>query len=53
MANLKVPGDLLQRVQRVARQFGVTRTAATIALLGEGLKAAHKLGVGTAGRTKR
>jgi len=44
LVNLKVPADLLTRVHRVARQLGVTKTAAIIALLNEGLAEARKRG---------
>ncbi|MFI5364496.1 MAG: hypothetical protein ACHQ4J_02630 [Candidatus Binatia bacterium] len=47
LANLKVPADLLLRVHGVARELGVTKTAATIALLNEGLQAARRHGVGS------
>lgn len=42
LVNLKVPADLLARVHRVARQLGVTKTSAIIALLNEGLAEARK-----------
>ena len=55
LVNLKVPADILQRVHAVARKLGVTKTAAIIALLNEGLTEAHKRGVGAASvrRAKR
>lgn len=37
LVNLKVPADVLRRVHDVANQLGVTKTAAVIALLNEGL----------------
>ena len=46
LVNLKVPADILQRVHQLAYKLGVTKTAAIIALLNEGLQAAHKRGVG-------
>jgi hypothetical protein len=46
LVNLKVPADILLRVHQLARKLGVTKTAAIIALLNEGLQAAHKRGVG-------
>jgi hypothetical protein len=46
LVNLKVPADILERVHRLARTLGVTKTAAIIALLNEGLQQAHKRGVG-------
>jgi hypothetical protein len=42
MVNLKVPADTLQRVHEFARKLGVTKTAAIVALLNEGLHAAEK-----------
>ncbi len=50
LVNLKVPADLLARVHRVARQLGVTKTSAIIALLNEGLAEARKRGGASAGR---
>ncbi len=51
LVNLKVPADLLSRVHRVARQIGVTKTSAIIALLNEGLDEARKRkGSSTTGR---
>lgn len=41
LVNLKVPADLLNRVHRVARELGATKTEAIIALLNEGLAAAR------------
>jgi hypothetical protein len=46
LVNLKVPGDLLARVHQLARRLGVTKTAAIIALLNEGLNAAYRRGMG-------
>jgi hypothetical protein len=46
LVNLKVPADLLARVHQLARQLGVTKTAAIIALLNEGLEAAYARGLG-------
>ena len=46
LVNLKVPADVLVRVHQLARRLGVTKTAAIIALLNEGLQEAHKRGVG-------
>lgn len=45
LVNLKVPADILLRVHQLARKLGVTKTATIIALLNEGLQAAHKRGV--------
>jgi len=50
LVNLKVPADILVRVHQLARRLGVTKTAAIVALLNEGLETAHQRGVG-AGRT--
>jgi len=46
LVNLKVPANTLARVHRLARQLGVTKTAAIIALFNEGLEAAYARGVG-------
>lgn len=46
LVNLKVPADLLGRVHRVASRLGVTKSAAIIALLNEGLDRAQARGVG-------
>lgn len=46
LVNLKVPAEVLFRVHHVARKLGVTKTAAMIALLNEGLHAAHRRGLG-------
>ena len=46
LVNLKVPADVLLRVHQLARRLGVTKTAAIIALLNEGLQEAYKRGVG-------
>jgi hypothetical protein len=46
LVNLKVPADILARVHHLARKLGVTKTAAIIALLNEGLQEAHRRGVG-------
>ncbi len=46
LVNLKVPADVLLRVHQLARKLGVTKTAAIIALLNEGLQEANKRGVG-------
>jgi len=46
LVNLKVPADLLAQVHQLARKLGVTKTAAIIALLNEGLDAAHRRGMG-------
>ena len=47
LVNLKVPADILLRVHQLASRLGVTKTAAIIALLNEGLQKAHQRGVGT------
>ena len=49
LVNLKVPADILVQVHQLARKLGVTKTAAIIALLNEGLEAAHARGVGQRG----
>ena len=46
LVNLKVPADTLLRVHQLARKLGVTKTAAIIALLNEGLQAVHKRAAG-------
>lgn len=46
LVNLKVPADLLGRVHRVAARLGVTKSAAIVALLNEGLDRAQARGVG-------
>jgi hypothetical protein len=46
LVNLKVPADVLLRVHQLARKLGVTKTAAIIALLNEGLQEANKRGMG-------
>lgn len=46
LVNLKVPTDLLVRVHALARRLRVTKGAAIIALLNEGLQAAQRRGVG-------
>ncbi len=50
LVNLKVPADILQRVHHLADKLGVTKTAAIIALLNEGLQEAHRRGLGTDGK---
>jgi hypothetical protein len=42
LVNLKVPANLLIRVHEIARRLGVTKSAAIIALLNEGLAEAEK-----------
>ena len=42
LVNLKVPADTLRRVHQLAHKLGVTKTAAVIALLNEGLQAIHR-----------
>jgi|GEM_PF-1676591 len=37
LVNLKVPADVLDRVHNLADRLGVTKTAAVVALLNEGL----------------
>ena len=44
--NLKVPADTLQRVHELARKLGVSKTAAVVAVLNEGLQMAYRRGVG-------
>ena len=46
LMNLKVPADVLLRVHQLAARFGVTKTATIVALLDEGLRAAHRRGLG-------
>lgn len=48
LVNLKVPADALVKVHELARRLGVTKTAAIIALLNEGLSAARGRGYGKA-----
>ena len=45
VVNLKVPADVLVRVHELAGRLGVTKTAAIIALLNEGVQEAHRRGV--------
>ena len=47
LVNLKVPVDMLGRVHDLADRLQVTKAAAIVALLNEGLQEAHKLGVGS------
>jgi hypothetical protein len=42
LVNLKIPANLLARVHDIARKLGVTKSAAIIALLNEGLAEAAK-----------
>jgi hypothetical protein len=42
LVNLKVPADTLQRVHQLADKLGITKTAAVIAVLNEGLRVAHR-----------
>jgi hypothetical protein len=42
LVNLKVPANLLSRVHDIAKRLGVTKSAAIIALLNEGLAEAAK-----------
>lgn len=53
LVNLKVPADLLARVHQLARKLGVRKTAAVLALLNEGLLAAHQRGLGLAKRKRK
>ena len=53
LVNLKVPADILSRVHQLAYKLGVTKSAAIIALLNEGLLEAHKRGVGRLASAKR
>jgi hypothetical protein len=46
LVNLKVPADTLRRVHTLARKLGVSKTAAVIAVLNEGLQAAYRRGIG-------
>jgi hypothetical protein len=46
VVNLKVPADTLRRVDALARKLGVSKTAAVVAVLNEGLQAARRRGVG-------
>jgi hypothetical protein len=45
MVNLKVPADTLRRVHQLAKSLGVSKTAAVIAVLNEGLQAAYRRGI--------
>lgn len=45
LVNLKVPADLLGRVHRLAQRLGVTKSAAIVALLNEGLDRAQARGL--------
>ena len=45
VVNLKVPADTLRRVHTLARKLGVSKTAAVVAVLNEGLQAAYRRGV--------
>lgn len=42
LVNLKVPADTLRRVHQLAHTLGVTKSAAVIAVLNEGLQAARR-----------
>jgi hypothetical protein len=46
LVNLKVPADTLGRVHDLAHKLKVTKAAALVALLNEGIEEAHKLGMG-------
>lgn len=46
VVNLKVPADTLRRVHELARKLRVSKTAAVVAMLNEGLQAAYRRGVG-------
>lgn len=46
LVNLKVPADTLRRVHELARRLGVSKTAAVVAVLNEGLQAAYRRGLG-------
>jgi hypothetical protein len=48
LVNLKVPADTLSRVHDLAHKLNVTKAAALIALLNEGIEEAQKLGMGRA-----
>jgi hypothetical protein len=45
VVNLKVPADTLRRVHELARKLGVSKTAAVVAVLNEGLQAASRRGL--------
>lgn len=45
MVNLKVPADTLRRVHQLAKRLGVSKTAAVIAVLNEGLQAVYRRGI--------
>jgi hypothetical protein len=46
LVNIKVPADALAKVHAIARRLGVTKTAAFIALINEGLQEARRRGIG-------
>jgi hypothetical protein len=50
LVTLKVPYDVLVRVHELASRLGVTKSAAIVALLNEGLHAAHNRGLGRRAR---
>jgi len=50
LVNLKVPADTLKRVHQLAHLLGVTKSAAVVAVLNEGLHAAHRRGLGRRSR---
>lgn len=45
VVNLKIPADVLARVHCLADKLGVTKTAAVVALLNEGLEEAARRGI--------
>jgi hypothetical protein len=45
VVNLKIPADTLRRVHELARKLGVSKTAAVVAVLNEGLHAASRRGL--------
>ncbi len=53
LVNLKIPADLLSRVHKIAKQLGVTKSAAIIALINEGLDSASGRGEATTGRSRK
>lgn len=53
LVNLKVPADLLSRVHKIAKQLGVTKSAAIIALINEGLESSASRNETPSGRSRK
>jgi hypothetical protein len=49
LANVKLPAVLVDAIERLAKELGVSKVEVTVALLNEGLAAANRLH----GRTRR